>query len=278
MSHQQLVPHLAIPPQIASLPHLLPAEETHATVSPEQMLGRLAGFFQQYLDCTPQQRTVLSLWTLHTHCFSAARITPYLNISSREKQSGKSLCLQLLNLVCAHPWCATGISAGALHRKIGNLRPTVLLDECQTIFGASDKKVRGLLVSGCQRGGTYEFVQRSPSPPSVVEVFCPKAFAGMAILPPAVDDRSIPMVLEAAKPHAGIARFFIEHATQEAAPLVAWLKQWTADKFADIANAAPYSRELMPAELNARQQDCVEPLLHLPISWAVIFPNRPALL
>jgi hypothetical protein len=242
------------------------------------MLGRLAGFFQQYLDCTPQQRTVLSLWTLHTHCFSAARITPYLNISSREKQSGKSLCLQLLNLVCAHPWCATGISAGALHRKIGNLRPTVLLDECQTIFGASDKKVRGLLVSGCQRGGTYEFVQRSPSPPSVVEVFCPKAFAGMAILPPAVDDRSIPMVLEAAKPHAGIARFFIEHATQEAAPLVAWLKQWTADKFADIANAAPYSRELMPAELNARQQDCVEPLLHLPISWAVIFPNRPALL
>jgi hypothetical protein len=235
------------------------------------MLGQLASFFQKYLHCTPQQRTVLSLWTLHTHCFSAARVTPYLNISSREKQSGKSLCLQLLSLVCAHPWCATGISAGALHRKIGHLRPTVLLDECQTIFGASDKKVRGLLVSGCQRGGTYEFVQRSPAPPSVVEVFCPKAFAGMAILPPAIDDRSIPVVLEAAKPvlrsaegtNAGTARFFIEHATQEAAPLLAWLQQWTADNFADIANAAPYSRELLPAELNARQQDCVEPLLHL---------------
>ncbi|HEV3037717.1 MAG TPA: hypothetical protein VHA33_08030 [Candidatus Angelobacter sp.] len=97
MSHQQLVPHLAIPPQIASLPHLLPVEETHATASPEQMLGRLASFFQQYL--------------------------------------------------------------------------------------------------------------RSPSPPSVVEVFYPKAFAGMAILPPSVDDRSIPMVLEAPKPHAGLARF-----------------------------------------------------------------------
>ncbi|HEV3037405.1 MAG TPA: DUF3631 domain-containing protein [Candidatus Angelobacter sp.] len=55
----------------------------------------------------------------------------------------------------------------------------------------------------------------------------------------------------------------MEQATQEAAPLRAWLKQWTADNFADIANAAPYPRELMPAELNARQQDCVEPLLHL---------------
>ncbi|HEV3037406.1 MAG TPA: hypothetical protein VHA33_06435 [Candidatus Angelobacter sp.] len=205
MSHQQLVPDLAIPPQIVpgfpgSWPQLPPAREVQESVSPEHMLSQLAGFFQQYLDCTPQQRIVLSLWTLHTHCFSAARVTPYLNISSREKQSGKSLCLRLLNLVCAHPWCATGISAGALHRKIGNVRPTVLLDECQTIFGASDKKVRGLLVSGCQRGGTYEFAQRSPSPPSVVEVFCPKAFAGMAILPPAVDDRSIPIVLEAAKP------------------------------------------------------------------------------
>ena len=266
MSHQQLVPHLAIPLQIESLndfPAFPDAEKAHESVSPEQMLGRLACFFQRYLHCTPEQRTVLSLWALHTHCFSAARVTPYLNISSREKQSGKSLCLQLLSLVCADAWYATGISASALHRKIGNVRPTVLLDECQTIFGASDRKVRGLLVSGCQRGGMYEFAQRSSSPPSVVGVFCPKAFAGMAILPPAIDDRSIPIVLEAAKPHAGIARFFIEQAAQEAAPLVAWIKQWTADKFADIANAAPYSRELMPSQLNARQQDCVEPLLHL---------------
>jgi hypothetical protein len=137
------------------------------------------------------------------------------------------------------------------------------LDECQTVFGADDKKVRGVLVSGCQRGGTYEFARRAPSPPSLVEVFCPKAFAGMAILPPAVDDRSIPIVLQAAKPDATIRRFFIEQATQEAAPLIVWLRQWAVQKRTEIANAAPYPRDLMPAELNARQQDCVEPLLHL---------------
>jgi hypothetical protein len=227
------------------------------------MLHRLAGFFRQYLLCAPEQLTVLSLWTLHSHCFSAARVTPYLNISSREKQSGKSLCLQLLNLVCADPWYATGISPGALLRKIGDVRPTVLLDECQTLFGAGDRKVRGLLVSGSQRGGVHEFARRAPSPPFVADVFCPKAFAGMAILPPAIDDRSIPIVLQAAKPEADIRRFFIEQATEEAAPLLAWVKQWADQKRAEIAEAAPYPRELMPAELTARQQDCVEPLLHL---------------
>jgi hypothetical protein len=160
MSLQQLVPDLSpnILPSLNgfdTLPPPLPSlEEAPESAPPEEMLGRLARFFQQYLHCTPQQRTVLSLWTLHTHCFSAARVTPYLNVGSLEKQSGKSLCLQLLGLVCANPWYATGISAGALLRKIENARPTVLLDECQTIFGSSDKKVRGVLVSGCQRGGT----------------------------------------------------------------------------------------------------------------------------
>ncbi|HEV3315799.1 MAG TPA: hypothetical protein VG488_02475 [Candidatus Angelobacter sp.] len=285
MSHQQVVPNLPISPAILPSLNRFPAPSHELPqavgdhpepVSAEQMLHRLASFFRQYLHCTPQQLTVLSLWTVHTHCFSAARVTPYLNVCSREKQSGKSLCLQLLSLVCADPWYATGISAGALLRKIGDVRPTALLDECQTLFGASDKKVRGLLVSGCQRGGVYEFARRAPSPSSPVEVFCPKAFAGMTIVPPAIDDRSIPVLLQAANPDAGIRRFIIEQATQEAAPLVAWLNQWTADKFADIANAAPYSRELMPPNSTPASRIVSSPFFISPISSVASFPKKPA--
>src|SRR5205807_1852481 len=145
-------------------------------VSAEQMLDRLARFFRQYLHCTADQLAVLSLWTMHTHCFSAARSTPYLNICSHEKQSGKSLCLELLGLVCANAWYATGVTCGALTRKVVSTRPTVLLDECQTVFGASDKRIRGLLLNGCKRGGVYELFHGRDSSASVVDVFCPKAF------------------------------------------------------------------------------------------------------
>jgi hypothetical protein len=222
------------------------------------MLYRLGRFFRQYLHCTPHQLAVLSLWTLHTHCFSGAGVTPYLNICSREKESGKTLCMELLSLVCADPWYAAGINAGALVRKLVCSRPTVLLDECQTLFGFSDRKIRGLLVSGSKRGGTYEAPQRGP-----VDVFCPKAFAGMAILPPAIAARSIPVVLKATKPDGTTRRFIIAQAREEAAPLVAWIKQWSSQKLAEVTNAIPYTRDQMPGELSLRQQDCVEPLLHI---------------
>ena len=268
MNHQQTVPSHPINPEILVSLNGLPirSPQHSQSVPAEQMLYRLARFFRQYLHCSAEQLAVLSLWTLHTHCFSAARSSPYLNVCSRRKQSGKSLCLELLSLVCADSWFATGVSAGALARKVVSARPTVLLDECQTIFGASDKSVRGLLLSGCKRGAVYEISGRGLSPAHVADVFCPKAFAGMTVLPPAIEDRSIPIVLKAArqgKTDAAVRRFVAERAREEAAPLVAWLKQWTAHKRPDIPNVPPYPRDRMPAELNLRQQDCVEPLLHL---------------
>src|SRR5947209_15679215 len=69
-----------------------------AEIPAHQMIYRLARFFRQYLHCTAEQLAVLSLWTVHTHCFSAARTTPYLNICSTEKQSVKAsawICLVL---------------------------------------------------------------------------------------------------------------------------------------------------------------------------------------
>ena len=222
----------------------------------DQMLYCLARFFNQYLSCEPEQVAVLSVWTLHTYCFSAARTTPYLNICSHEKQSGKTLCLELLSLLCAGSWYATGITPAALAKKIMKSRPAVLLDECQTIFGSSDKQVRGLLVSGAKSSGIYEGA-------SAVNVFCPKAFAGMPVLPPAIDDRSIPILLHPVKPGAPIQRFVPERAIKEAESLVAALRQWAGHNQTALREIAPYTREQFPPELSPREQDLVEPLLQI---------------
>ena len=85
----------------------------------------------------------------------------------------------------------------------------------------------------------------------------------MRILPPAIDDRCIPIPLSAVHGHSDLKRFGIAQAREEAAPLVAWLKQWSSDKLSDLRSLGPYTRDQMPPELNHRQQDLVEPLLHI---------------
>src|SRR5437763_9842630 len=99
-------------------------QETIETVSAQDMLHLLDKFFSRYLDCSEEQRTVLRIWTLHTHCFAAAHATAYLNICSAEKQAGKSLCLQLLGLVCADPWLATAASPAIFTRHVTSQRPS----------------------------------------------------------------------------------------------------------------------------------------------------------
>src|SRR5947209_7468738 len=101
-------------------------QETPAPAPTPDMLDRLEQFFRHYLHCTPDQRIVLQLWALHTHCFAAAGATPYLFIHSPEKQSGKTLCLQLLNLLCAGPWLAAAVTPAILAAKTTAERPTVL--------------------------------------------------------------------------------------------------------------------------------------------------------
>src|SRR5690348_16640787 len=112
-------------------------QNTTESVSPQDMLDRLEQFFEHYLHCSPEQRTILQLWVLHTHCFAAASATPYLYIYSAEKQAGKTLCLQLLNLLCSDAWFGAAVTPAILVNKIIAQRPAVLLDDCQTVFLSS---------------------------------------------------------------------------------------------------------------------------------------------
>src|SRR5205809_1395908 len=82
---------------------------------PQLKLDDVIAFLARYLYCTEHQRTLIALWVLHAHCFSAAEVTPYLSIQSALEQSGKTLSLQLLSLLCPNPaLTATSNSDGAL--------------------------------------------------------------------------------------------------------------------------------------------------------------------
>lgn len=189
MSNPNLLPTLAEANQIAM--------DDFEPVDGNKLLNDVSEFIGRYLQCSEHQRTVLALWALHTHCISAAQVTPYLAIQSAEKQSGKTLCLQLLKLLCNDPALTASFTASTLSRRIDAAPSTILLDECHAVLGTRNRSkgpaLRAILASSYHCGIGYTDATRERN------LFAPKAFAGMGQLPEALADRSIPIILRPLK-------------------------------------------------------------------------------
>jgi hypothetical protein len=67
-------------------------------------ISALSEMVRRYIALAPAEADVIALWIVHTHAFQAAQSTPYLAITSAEKQCGKSRLLEFLELLVANPW------------------------------------------------------------------------------------------------------------------------------------------------------------------------------
>jgi hypothetical protein len=254
-----------------------PDPEPPNSTKAQKLLDDVCSFLARYLQCSPEQRYVLALWILHTHCFAAAKATPYLAIQSAFRLSGKTLCLRLLSLLCANPALTSGYTASTLVHRIHSHPqelPTFLLDECSATVGsgsrAKNPKLRSILASGFQPGIGYS--DRSTE----CAIFSPKAFATMGPLPEPLSDCSLPIILrrldDAEK--NGIERFDLDRAREEAKPLVAALQNWARKNLATLKSAPALKRKDFPSRLTARGQDITEPLLQLADALSGAWPDR----
>jgi hypothetical protein len=232
-----------------------------------EMLDRVCEFIGQYLSCTDHQRTILALWILHTYCCASFQNTPYLDIRSAERESGKTICLQVLNLLCARPWMVTNASASVLSRKIAADRPTVLLDDWDTSFRSVDRQsVIAFLLSTSRNNASFIHEIKGQAPHlQPDDLFCPKAFAGNAPLPPALARRSIPLVLKRAKAGEKLEpfrRILAEFKTVP--PLIQSMKTWAERNGFDVKmDQLGYARGRSMPGLSPHQQDCAGALLSL---------------
>src|SRR5579872_6196758 len=163
------------------------------------VVSQVSEFIGRYLQCSEHQRTVLALWVLHTYCFPAAQVTPYLYIRSAHKQSGKTLCLQLFALLCEGSALTSGVFKASDLALPMPAKPisALLLDECHATIGTRSRSkgptLRGLLA------GSFHLLHGHGNIAQERNAFCPKAFAGFGPLPEDLADRSIPIILEPLK-------------------------------------------------------------------------------
>lgn len=237
------------------------ATELGDVQAPARPLEKLLGVIERYVVMTPEQRLVVALWIVHAHCVEQFEQTPYLAITSPEKQCGKSRLLELLEQLVPRPWMTVTPSEAVIYRTIEAATPTLLLDEVDTIFSprTADRYegLRAVLNAGHRKGAA---VPRCVGPTSEVRMFrvyCAKVLAGIGTLPDTVADRSIPIRLKRKRSDEHVERFRRREVEAEAVPVRDAIAAWTEAMGDRLADARPD----LPDELSDRMQEGCEPLL-----------------
>jgi hypothetical protein len=227
-----------------------------------ELLNEIMALILRYVNLDIAQMTAITLWVAHTYAFRAAEATPYISITSAEKQSGKTRLLEMCALLVARPWFTGRVTAAALMRKVDKEVPTLLLDETDAAF-KGDKEyseaLRGMLNEGYRRGGVATVCVKVGGEIDTKDfsVFAPKALAGIGSLPDTIRDRSVPINMKRQKRGEQVERFRRREALTAVGTLRERLAEWSEEAIESLTDARP----LIPDELDGRAADVWEPLL-----------------
>jgi hypothetical protein len=278
---------MSIPAESGDLdaPDALPADITEPP-APIDLFEDVASFLRQHLVCSQHQIDVLTLWSVHTWCFRSFATTAYLDIRSPEPQSGKSLCLRLLELLAPDgSLFASGASPATLIKRLLDDRyieeiskegfvpclpsHAIFLDDCQHTFGPSERQpLLALLNCGADLLCSYASGQ------SNYYVYGPKAFAGNHPLPPSLVARCIPIVLHRKRPSDPVTRFNPLAVVDAPDQLAGWIGDWAEDNAHALSQVSQETPPDLPLNLTPREQACAEPLIHIADTVGGSWPQR----
>lgn len=240
--------------------------------SADSMLSDLERHFERYAALSPGLPLVLALWSIATHLFDCFDTIPYLAITSPTKRCGKTRAAELLELVSANPQRTVGISVAALFRSIDLKKPTLLIDEAESLRGKDDRAtaLREILNAGYRKG---QKVIRcfggngKDWKPREFETYCPKVLVLIGSLPETLADRCIPVQMKR-RTDETLERFRFGRAKRETKSLVRSVNQWAR------ANRTAVKRWYEKNDLTCLADREAELWLPLFAVWNAIAPDR----
>jgi Protein of unknown function (DUF3631) len=262
--------------QQLELPEEFPNGNSHAPrFSGSKLLCRLAAYIRRYVVLSDEQADLIAVWIIHTYALDAADTTPYLEVVSAEKRSGKTRLLEVLSTVAAKQWFTGRVTAAVLVRKVADLEPTLLLDESDAAFKGEkeySEALRGILNSGFRRGGVASLCvgQGANLTYKDFPVFSPKVIAGIGKLPDTISDRAIKIELRRRARSEPVERFRLRKVEPEAAVLKAEAAAWAGTYVERLTKLEPP----LPEELDDRAQEICEPLLAVAEAAGGDWPKR----
>jgi hypothetical protein len=216
----------------------------------------------------PEQAIAVALWIAHTHALDAVEQSPVLAITSPVKQSGKSRLLEVISTLVPVPWTVERPSEAVLYRRIERDRPTLLMDEADTIF--EDRKgqyegIRAVFNAGNRRGTVVSRVMPKGKTFDLQDfsIFCAKAIAGIGRFPETIVDRSIVIAMTRRTPGEQVERLRSRTAVALGEPIRDRLAELLAEASDLTLTDAQVTDSLSLRGLGDRGQDNWESLVAL---------------
>ena len=232
-----------------------------SSAEPVRPLAKLQACIAKYVVTTDAQRLVIALWIVHTHLVQLLDQTPYLLITSPQKQCGKSRLLELLELLTPRPFVAIMPSEPVVYRTIDAELPTLLLDEIDGIFAPKNadryEGLRAILNAGHRKSARVPRCVGVSLTPKYFKVFSAKALAGIGVVPDTISDRSIPIRLQRKTREEKVTPFRRREVEKVTAPILDGIAKWAETYGQWVSEQRPE----MPQELSDRMLDGCEPLV-----------------
>ena len=226
------------------------------------LLSEIARTIRRFVICDPESTAATALWCMAAWLVDHVNVCPILLINAPEKACGKTQLLTLVGKLVPRPAQAAGISSSVLFRLIEKYRPTLLVDEIETVLTKEAEDLRGLMNAGHTRESA--FVWRTNTAPGAdfapqrFSVFGFKAIAGINAdkLAETITSRAVVVQMRRKMPHETAER--LRYAEPDLFDVLrAKLARWANDGAATIHVARPS----LPDVLSDRDQDNWEPLL-----------------
>jgi hypothetical protein len=230
---------------------------------PQAIVARVGDYLSRYVVLPETSVLVVAAWVVASRLTDEWDQFPHLAITSPEKRCGKTTLLDLLYLIVPRPRYTTNISPAALYRLVELERPTLLMDEYQSVDrrgSESSEVIREMLNAGIRKNAKV-IRCGGPNRDQIEEfaIYSPKVFAKIGDPDGVLADRCVPVRMKRqTKKDRAPERFRSRNVEAEARVVKRALIRWTkanGKKVAEVyASLEPFGID------NDRMADLLQPL------------------
>ncbi len=158
----------------------------------------------QHAVLPPHAAVTLALWVMLTHFLDHVHYFGILHVVSATRESGKTRVLELLHTLAAKSWSVVSPTLSTLFRTTEALKPTIIIDEVDTIGEDKRSEFTAFLNDGVRRGGCIPRAvetQNGGHEVKVFEIYGPKVLGSIGVnMPDATVSRTIRIIMQRASP------------------------------------------------------------------------------
>lgn len=233
-----------------------------APINGDALLDAVRAFLANYIWLGDDERLdTVALWTVHTWAMEHFTTTPRLCLFSGDEGSGKTVVLEVLEVLTRAPMPFATITFNAFKRSL-TVRPTVLFDEVDNYWNDDpDNELLKLLNSGYKASGKWIICVGPNHTPTEFPCFAPVAMAGLdnGQMPNTLKSRSIIIRLKKKRASEHVEPLFQEDAREDAEPLIEAMKVWVAQN-GDALKVSRATRPPLPEGVGNREAEIWWPL------------------